>query len=83
MIRDIFMHSGEGFIGVSAVLPEDDILKKQAVLLDHIVCDDLSVHIVQEGEARSAREFKADMDAAYGHVLLSFSGYETKVSFRH
>jgi hypothetical protein len=45
-------------VDFSAVLPGNELLKKRAVLLDSIVCDDLSFHFVKEGESRSAREFR-------------------------
>jgi hypothetical protein len=51
--------------GFSAVLPGNELLKKQAVLLDSIVCDDLSFHFVKERESPSAREFRAHIDAVY------------------
>src|SRR5690242_3621841 len=54
-----------GLIGISAVLPEDRILKKQAFVLDHIVCDNMSLHIVSEGNAMTARHLKSAADVEH------------------
>jgi hypothetical protein len=52
-------------VGISAVLPESGLLKSLAVLFDRVVCDDLSVHIV-EGHSEGMRSrSKAEWNIAY------------------